>query len=73
MIELDAQEQAELDQLDRMHQAMNLVPGSNEEREHVRIMGSNGMISWKTHIVYAENHGCPVPHWVQEYRDHYGV
>lgn len=69
MITLTEEEQAQVDHLEAMHKRMDLEPGSDEERDHVRIMGSNGMVSWQAQIVYAENHNCPAPHWAQEYRD----
>jgi hypothetical protein len=72
-ITLTEAEQDQVDMLEDMHKRMDLEPGSDEERDHVRIQGSNGMVGWKAQIVYAENHNCPVPHWAQEYREHFGV
>ena len=45
MITLTEEEQAQVDHLEVMHKQMDLEPNSDEERDHVRIMGSNGMIS----------------------------
>jgi len=73
MITLNEEEQAQLDHLEHMHKRMDLEPNSDEERDHVRIQGSNGMVSYKAHIAYAEKYNCPLPHWVQEYRDHFGL
>ena len=52
---------------------MSTITLTEDERDHVRIQGSNGMISWQAQIVYAENHNCPPPHWAQEYRDYTGA
>jgi hypothetical protein len=73
MITLNAQEQEQLDQLEVMHAKMKLDPNSEEEREHVRIMGMNGLVEWKTAIAYAEKYGVEPPHWAEEYRQHFGV
>ena len=72
-ITLTEDEQVQVGLLEALHIRMELEPDSDEERDHVRIQGSNGMISWQAQIVYAENHNCPAPHWAQEYRDHFGL
>ena len=72
-MKLNQDEQAQLDQLELMHKQMDLEPGSDDEREHVRIMGSNGMVDWKVMITYSEKYGVQPPHWAEEYKQHFGV
>lgn len=68
MNKLNKEEQSAFEAMERAHEVMLQVYGTETEQIHIDITKNNGLIPWKAMMAYCDKHKTSYPDWPDSFK-----